>query len=446
MVFDKKANPNLESTVNRERLIENDAFEEIKTFVRLGIDFATITYSNELYHEEIILNRKEAEEKRKQITAEQRAKEESELAAKKADEEKRKAVTIAKQLQYEIKQSEDNLRKIEYERRAAEEKRRKLEDEARKSKETRIQIKAQDALNREQELIKIENQTRQTFDEKKKSNEEALQSVTQTFEVQLEEKQKSVEKYQQAKEEQLRLEKEKLDAEFSILRVLAATGTLVLMFDHELRTLVDDLEDVTTTYKEIKQYIPQEKQDNFAVVFDSFNERIEMVKELGDFLGLVVGKQSRTDKKEWVLHPIVDQVYRPFKWYFKENGVEFFNKTPTTIRTPRMYRAELVSILHNLMSNAFKAVKDEPSRREIEISGFEKNGNVYIQVLDSGKGLSEERWEEVFEIFQGDSEPDLQFGVGTGLGLKIVKDLVGSYYGKVHFYSCSRGLEYLYPT
>ena len=202
VVFDKKTNPDLESTVNRERLIENEAFEELKTFVRLGIDFATITYSNELYHEEIIQNRKKEDEKRKQIEAENKAREEAELAARKADEEKRKAVVIAKQLQYEIKQSEDNLRKIELERREAEGKRRKLEEEARKSKEFKTQKKAQEALSREQELIKIENQTRLHFDEKRKTNEEALQTVSQTFEIKLEEKQKSVEKYQQAKEEQ----------------------------------------------------------------------------------------------------------------------------------------------------------------------------------------------------------------------------------------------------
>ena len=98
-----------------------------------------------------------------------------------------------------------------------------------------------------------------------------------------------------------------------------------------------------------------------------------------------------------------------------------------------MYRAELVSILHNLMSNAFKAVKNEPDRREIEISGFEQKGKMFIRVLDSGKGLSESRWEEVFEIFKGDSEPDLRFGVGTGLGLKIVRDLVGAYNGEAKF-------------
>jgi len=57
VAFKREDNPLLEITVNRERLIENDAFEELRKFTRLGINFATILYSNEVY--------KDQEEKRK---------------------------------------------------------------------------------------------------------------------------------------------------------------------------------------------------------------------------------------------------------------------------------------------------------------------------------------------------------------------------------------------
>jgi len=38
----------LEITVNREKLIDNEAFEDLRKFVRLGVDFATILYANEV--------------------------------------------------------------------------------------------------------------------------------------------------------------------------------------------------------------------------------------------------------------------------------------------------------------------------------------------------------------------------------------------------------------
>jgi signal transduction histidine kinase len=97
-----------------------------------------------------------------------------------------------------------------------------------------------------------------------------------------------------------------------------------------------------------------------------------------------------------------------------------------------MYRSELVSVLHNLMSNAVKAVRGQ-HRRQIEVTGFIEDAMVHILFLDSGKGLTRSRWEEVFEPFESDSEPDIKFGVGTGLGLKIVRDIVRSYDGEARF-------------
>jgi signal transduction histidine kinase len=182
----------------------------------------------------------------------------------------------------------------------------------------------------------------------------------------------------------------------------------------------------------ILKKLSDKEQINYKDVLESFSNRTEMVKKLGEFLGLTVGRESRLERKEWVLFPIVESVFRPFVWYFKESGIEYHNTMPDNLRTPEMYRSELVSILHNLMSNAFKAVKGEEDRR-IEVTGFEENRCVHIRFLDSGMGLDKSLWEEVFEPFKSYSEPDLRFGVGTGLGLKIVRDFVGSYGGEVRF-------------
>jgi signal transduction histidine kinase len=157
-----------------------------------------------------------------------------------------------------------------------------------------------------------------------------------------------------------------------------------------------------------------------------------MVQEFGKFLGLTVIGNNKFEKKDWVLKPMVEKVYKPFKWYFENKGIDFDNDVPDYIRTPKMYGSELVSILHNLMSNSLKAVKDMPDRR-IRIEAFEENNDLYIYFLDSGKGLEEEHWGEVFQPFVSYSEPDLRYGVGTGLGLKLVKDFVESHNGVIKF-------------
>lgn len=199
-----------------------------------------------------------------------------------------------------------------------------------------------------------------------------------------------------------------------------------------MQALVEDMEEMITNFSLIMKKLPENEQMSYNYTLQSFTSRTEMIKELGEFLGLTVGRESRLEKKEWVLFPIVESVFSPFKWYLKENGIEYRNTMPDNLRTPKMYRSELASVLHNLMSNAFKAVKGEQDRH-IEVTGFEENGLIHIQFLDSGKGLGRSLRDEVFEPFVSYSEPDLVFGAGAGLGLNIVRDIVRSYGGDVRF-------------
>jgi len=446
VVFKTDDNPALEITANRERLKDNEAFEELRKFVRLGIDFATVLYANEIDKEK----KEEKERKRLEEEARRKAEEEAQIKieeakkkaeerAARAEEARNKAEERAVIAEEERKKAEAERKKAEEARRKAEQERRKAEEEARKTKEEREEEKAEQALKKEEERIKAEEEARLKEERKreeekeaKKRAEEARRRAEKTRRKEVEEKEKAEEKLLELKSDEIRKERQKYEEEYSRLRVLASTGTLVLIFEHELQALIEDMEEMISSFSMLLKQLPDEKQSNYGEILQSFSNRTEMIKELGEFLGITVGRESRLEKKEWVLFPIVESVFRPFRWYFKESGVEHKNSLPDYLRTPKMYRSELVSILHNLMSNAFKAVKGEKDRR-VEVKGFEKDGNVHIQVLDSGKGLDKDLWEQVFEPFESYSEPDLRFGIGTGLGLKIVRDFVRSYGGEVKF-------------
>ena len=220
--------------------------------------------------------------------------------------------------------------------------------------------------------------------------------------------------------------------------MLASTGTMILIFEHELQALIEDMEEMINNTLLILKKLPDAEQSDYKYVLDSFSNRTEMIKELGEFLGLTIGKESRLDRREWVLYPIVGSVFNPFRLYLEGFGSDHKNTVPDNLRTPKMFRSEIVSVLHNLMSNATKAVKGQ-HERNVEVTGFEEDGQVHIRFLDSGKGLNENRWTEVFEPFESDSEPDLRLGSGTGLGLKIARDIVRAYRGDIRFISPPSG-------
>ena len=451
VVFIKNDNTMLKITVNRERLTNNGAFEELRNFVRLGVDFSTVLYANEVSKRREEKRKKEeaVEEERRRVEEEVRRKAEeyrrrAEEIARKAEEYIRKVEEIARKAEEDRRKAEEEREKAEEYRRRAEEVRRKAEEKARKSTEKTILKeatwkKAKVALREEEERLKAEEKAIKREEEIRKWAEEKRRRAEEVRRRAEEEKRKAEILRRRAEivrrrveEEKVRRKKEKYDRELSQLRVLASTGTLVLIFSHELQALIEDMEEMTVNFASILKKLPEKEQMNYTDTLESFSKRTEMIKELGEFLGLTIGRESRLEKKEWVLSPIVESVFHPFRWYLTKLGIEYRNSIPNNLRTPIMYRSELVSILHNLMSNAFKAVKGKQDRR-IEVTGFEEDDCIHIWFLDSGEGLDSSLREKVFEPFESFSEPDLRFGAGTGLGLKIVRDIIRAYGGDVRF-------------
>ena len=434
VIFVRKDNPGLDITANRERLLESETFNELRRFTRLGIDFATVLYANEIARElKAIEERKKAkEEARKRALEEARRKEEE--ALREADEEKSKAEERRKQLLKEAQIVEQERLTAEETRRLAENDRRVAEEEARRTNDEQAWRRVTALLNKEKRLLIAEEEARAKEQAIKQEVEEAIKVVERKEETADVQSRKAEEDRRRIKDLELKRKEETYSKELSLLRVLASTGTMILIFEHELQALIEDMEEMINSTMLLLKRLPDAEQSDYKYALDSFNNRTEMIKELGKFLGLTMGKESRLDRRGWVLHPMVESVFRPFRLYLQEFGIGYENTIPDNLRTPKMFRSEIVSVLHNLMSNATKAVKGQ-HERHIEVTGFEDDGRVHIRFLDSGKGLNENRWTKVFEPFESDSEPDLRLGSGTGLGLKIARDIVRAYGGDISFIS-----------
>ncbi|MDP3397358.1 MAG: ATP-binding protein [Methanoregula sp.] len=447
VTFNHEKNPNLEILINRDRLdSESSAFKELRKFVRLGIDHATVIYASEIEEDQKL------KENQKKLELD-KIKQEDIERQKKAEEEKRKAIEAATLVEKQKKKAQEDAQNAILERQKAEQERRNAEEERRHAELLRREaeaiarkkpaepelVKAEQARQLELEKIKQENELRQKEEQSRTREIDAIKKADETREIAEAAARTSIETSKKAEEEKIRTqkselerEKERLRQEFSRLRVLASTGTLIFIFTHEIQALIEDMKLLMHRLTEIINKAPPQEQQKYSKDLKTFNDRIQMIQDFQRFLGLSIGKESQSEMRKWIIKPIVDDIESPFKMQIEKRGISFNNAIPETIRTPLMYRSEFIAIIHNLMSNAIKAVTGQQDRR-IEIQGFEKNDILYLRCLDSGKGLDKELWETVFKPFNSYGEPDLTYGAGTGLGLKIVRDIVEAYEGEVNF-------------
>ena len=231
--------------------------------------------------------------------------------------------------------------------------------------------------------------------------------------------------------ERAQAEEEEHISELSMLRVLSSTGTTITMINHQLRAVVDGIRAIHTDLSELMPYVSAKVQRNFARILSRIQDWRETVTRQVSQLGFLLGPDTWVRRRRLALREVVDNVTSPLSLYMRDFGIEFSNEVPANLRTPPIFESELYAVLLHVFTNALKAVRDKKVRK-IAVKANKEDG-VHIFMLDTGSGIEPERREEVFKPFVTTSTPDPILGVGTGLGLKVVRDILENYGGTARF-------------
>ncbi|MFK7823219.1 MAG: sensor histidine kinase, partial [Oligoflexales bacterium] len=90
----------------------------------------------------------------------------------------------------------------------------------------------------------------------------------------------------------------------------------------------------------------------------------------------------------------------------------------------------LNQVMMNLIANSCDAIPDDKIGR-IDITAYQKNSRVYLQVKDNGTGISKDHQEKIFDPFFTTKE----VGHGMGLGLHVCQIEINKIGGNISFTS-----------
>jgi len=113
--------------------------------------------------------------------------------------------------------------------------------------------------------------------------------------------------------------------------------------------------------------------------------------------------------------------------YHNNDGVSVVSKLAQNLPAIKGDEGRLRQLLHNLLKNAFVAVREKGSRVTITTYVVVKHSVQYVELVvqDDGPGLPKEHVEQVFEPYFTTKTK------GTGLGLAIVKKIVEEHNGQI---------------
>ncbi len=165
-----------------------------------------------------------------------------------------------------------------------------------------------------------------------------------------------------------------------------------------------------------------------------------MVTELINLMSLQTGnfaiKRSRLD-----LHEVLDETVECYRERATAKHIEMSYQADTNIPPVLADREAMRSVFNNLLDNA---VKYTPENGHVQVSLAGDGLYVKVAVKDDGIGLSPQDKEKLFEEFFRAKNKYTAQVPGTGLGLSLVKRLVGLHQGTVSVQTASgKGSEFV---
>lgn len=251
------------------------------------------------------------------------------------------------------------------------------------------------------------------------------------------------EELKQARDEEKQKTQSLID-ENNMLRILAGLGLVIGEFVHEVQRFLPGFDaDIKFLKNAVKDY-------------KEVYERTELletnVKSFTSYTSYFDKAISRNVHRE--LEPIeLRDVVRSFETVIendlKRSSIEFAPPVfdGYDLFTVPMHPSEWASILFNLYTNSKKAVKRAKSQGKILIKCGKEENIVYLEFSDNGDGVTKDNEENIFNAFYTTSTAanhnvdDATALTGTGLGLKIIKDIIEFYNGEIYVDTPAEGYK-----
>jgi len=196
---------------------------------------------------------------------------------------------------------------------------------------------------------------------------------------------------------------------------------------HELRTPLHGIIGLSQSLQSRGSGPVTEKQMEDLLLIESSAQRLNrLVEEILDFSKIRAGRVDLF-LGEVRLDTVIPSLVSLSRGLLGEKSLELKYELAPDLPAVMGDKERIEQVLLNLMGNAIKFT----SAGSVTVSAVPEEGGVHITVSDTGKGISREKLERIWNPYEQAEEADSRESGGTGLGLAIARHLVELHGGRI---------------
>jgi signal transduction histidine kinase/Asp-tRNA(Asn)/Glu-tRNA(Gln) amidotransferase C subunit len=225
-------------------------------------------------------------------------------------------------------------------------------------------------------------------------------------------------------------ERDELLEELSMMRILASMGLTIAEFTHDFSALAETME---LNLNALEAAVGPRNED-FDKTLSRYRNQFRQVRAYTAHFGNMTTSNASRELQEIDLYEFARQFSDDLSVMFDRRGLELIVERPEDYQllTTKMHPSEWSSLLLNLLTNAIKAVNRAGRQGRFLIQLGRLDEQVFLDFSDNGDGIPEANRNQIFDAFFTTSgaapvrASEASQALGTGLGLKIVADIVSA--------------------